>query len=609
MQKNFSSPCTGCTSGEIPSREQSDKSHQWKLSDIFASKTDWEHARQTIKERLPELQSFQGTLANADKLLACLTLSDEIDQMLEAVFGYARMHQDTDTANTEYQAMTASVLPLLDEVSSAASFIQPELLSLPEKTVQSLPTAPPGLKKYTFMLQEILRQKQHILSPAEENFLAQTGEIRQTAVNTYTIMTNADLKFPDTLAEDDTRQPLAESRYTRYSRSRNRAVRQDAFHNLFTTYASFRNTFASLYNASMKSSQFIARSRHYDSMLAMALDAGNIPLSVYDTTITATHKALPLLHRYMTLKKRLLKLDDLHMYDLYVPVIETPEHNYPYEECLQLLRTALQPLGDTYRKDMFTGIRSGWIDLYENKGKRSGAYSWGIYGIHPFILTSYNGQYNAVSTIAHELGHSMHSFYSSHAQDYVNADYTIFCAEVASTTNENLLLEHMLKNSAPTEHLYFINQYLEQIRTTVYRQVLFAEFEKCTHAMLEQGTAITADALENLWLDLNRTYYGPDLILDEEIRAEWSRIPHFYRPFYVYQYATGYAAAVTLSQNLRTNGKTAQTAYLNYLASGGSDYSIPLLQRAGVDMTSSQPLETTFARFAACLDELDTATR
>lgn len=594
----------------IPARNEIPKEKQWNISDIFACKADWETARKELLSALEQTKAYQGKLHDPAILLDCLTLSDEIDIKLGKAFAYARLQQDTDTAHTEYQEMVSSLLPVLDDASAAAAFIEPELLSLPEKELQSMPDALPGLKKYAFTFEKLQHKRKHILSAEQEAFLASTGEIRQAAQNTYTTMTNADLKFPDTLSESGTLEPLSESRYPKFSRSRNRNVREDAFHKLFSSYLSFRNTFASLYSSSVKSSQFISKARNYASMQEAALDANNIPTSVYDITIETTHAHLDLLQRYMNLKKRLLELDELHMYDLYVSVVPKLQKTFPYEEGLQLIRAALAPLGENYLHDMFQGIGHGWIDPCENKGKRSGAYSWGVYGVHPFILTSYNEQYDAVSTVAHELGHSMHSFYSMQKQEFVNSDYTIFCAEVASITNENLLLEYMLKNaSTKEERLYFINQYLEQIRTTVYRQVLFAEFEKATHQMVEEGSVLTADALEKLWLTLNRQYYGSDIVLDDELKAEWSRIPHFYRPFYVYQYATGYAAAMTLSQRLLTQGETARKAYLDYLASGGSDYSIRLLQKAGVDMTTNLPLTVTFQKFAACLDELEALTK
>ena len=594
----------------IPARNEIPKEKQWDVSDIFACKADWETARKELPSVLEQAKAYQGKLHDPAILLDCLTLADKIRIEICKVYNYARLQEDTDTTNTEYQEMTASVNPLLDQVEEKLSFISPELLSMSAKELQALPDALPGLKKYAFFLEKLQLAKKHILSAEQEAFLASTGEICQTSENAYMTMTNADLKFPDTLSENGTLEPLSQSRYPKLCRSKNRKVREDAYHKFFSTYLGFHNTFASLYSSSIKSSQFICKARHYDSMQEAALEPNNIPLSVYDITVKTTHAHLPLLQRYMELKKRLLKLDELHVYDLSVSAVPELQRTFPYEEGLKLIRAALAPLGENYLQDMSYGISHKWIDFCENKGKRSGAYSCDIYDVHPFILTSYNDLYDAVSAVAHELGHAMHSFYSSQKQDFINSIYAIFCAEVASTTNENLLLEYMLKNaSTKEEHLYFINQYLEQIRTTVYRQVLFAEFEEITHKRIEEGKPLTADALEKIYLNLNQQYYGSSVVLDDEIKAEWSYIPHFYWPFYVYQYATGYAAAVTLSQRLLTQGEPARKAYLDYLASGCSDYPINLLKKAGVDMTTNVPLTVTFQKFAACLDELEALTK
>jgi oligoendopeptidase F len=590
---------------KLTRREDIPAAAKWHLSDIYADRNAWLTARDSIAGLLESISAYRGRLVAPQALLDCLTKVDHMEITLSAVFAYARLQADTDTADQDYQADTASCLPLLDQASAAVAFIEPELLALPAEKLAHMADELPGLANYRFRFADLLRSKAHVLSPDEEAFLARTGELRSAARNTYTVMANADLKFPDTLGEDGQLTTLSESRYIRFSRSKDRKVRADAFQKLFQTYLGFRNTFASLYSSSVKSSQFITTMRHYPSMLEAALDGGNIPVSVYDTTIDVTHEYLPELHRYMILKKKLLGVNELHMYDLYVPVVDKPATTYDYDQARSLIREALQPLGNTYIHDLFTGLDGGWVDRLENEGKRSGAYSWGVYGVHPFVLMSWQDTYNSVSTLAHEMGHSMHSFYSSQNQAYTNAEYTIFCAEVASTTNENLLLEYMLKHAAPQERLYYINLYLEQIRTTVFRQVLFAEFEKLTHAAVEQNEALTADKLESIWMDLNRRYYGDGVILDDELRAEWSRIPHFYRPFYVYQYATGYAAAMTLSHKLRTEGAKAQAAYCGFLASGGSDYSIQLLKGAGVDMTSREPFTITFQKFSQCLDELE----
>lgn len=590
---------------KLPRREDIPKTAQWHLADIFATRTDWIAARDAIPAQLEKIAQFRGKLTEPQLLLDCLTQADTMEITLHAVFAYARMTADTDTANQQYQADVASCLPLLDQASAACAFIEPELLALPENALRTLADQLPGLAKYRFRFDDLLRSKAHVLTAQQEAFLARTGELRAAARNAYTVMVNADLKFPDTRGEDGKPATLSESRYMQFIRSKDRQVRADAFQKLFAAYLSFRNTFASLYSSSVKASQFLSTARHYPSMLAAALDGGNIPTSVYAQTIAVTHEFLPELHRYMSLKKKLLGVDALHMYDLYVPVVEKPKTVYTFEQARELLNHALAPLGENYRTDLFAGLDGGWVDRLENEGKRSGAYSWGVYGVHPFILMSWHDTYEAVSTLAHELGHSMHSFYSSRHQDYANSEYTIFCAEVASTTNENLLLEYMLAHAGETDRLYYLNLYLEQIRTTVFRQVLFAEFEKLAHEAVENGEALTADKLEGIWMELNHQYYGDEVVLDDVLRAEWSRIPHFYRPFYVYQYATGYAAAMTLSHKLRTGGDAARQAYLKFLCSGGSDYSIRLLQNAGVDMTTREPFAITFQKFRSCLDQLE----
>jgi len=590
----------------VPLRKEIDPKYKWHLADIYKNKSVWEEACVTLKKELPLLDTFKGKLQDNVSLAGCLALRDHINQTISLIFSYARMHHDSDANNTQYQSMTAQAMTLLNETAAALSFIEPELLALQKKELRTACSTISSLRKYSFFLENLLRQQDHVLSPLEENFLAKTGEIRQAPVEIFSIMTNADLTFPDTLVADGTKQSLTESRYNQFIRSKNRNVRKEAFHNLFSTYASFRNTFAATYSSSVKSTLFTAKARKYPSMIASALDTSNIPIAVYDTVIAATHNQINLLHRYVALKQRMLAIKDIHMYDLYVPVAPELTREFTYDTALVLLRDALQPLGKQYEEDLFHGIKSGWIDLLESKGKRNGAYSWGIYDIHPFVLLNYDNHYSSVSTLAHELGHAMHSYYSNKTQEYINSDYTIFCAEVASTTNENLLLEHMLKTvKNKQERFFFINQYLEQIRTTVYRQVLFAEFEKTIHEKAEQGIALTADFLENLWIELNKFYYGDKIIIDDELRIEWARIPHFYRPFYVYQYATGYAAAMTLASKLLQKENHAQEDYLTYLKSGGSDYSISLLTKAGVDMTTSLPLEMTFKKFATCLDELE----
>lgn len=590
----------------VATRDKIEAKFKWSLHDIYPTDQAFQAAYEKLKEQILQFEPFKGKLNNANDLLQCFRLRDEIDINLSSLFAYARMNRDTDAASAAYQAMTAQITTLLSDAASAQAFIEPELLALPAETLLRLIESNPQLSTYSFYIKNMLRQKNHILSPLEEELFAKTSELRQSAMNIFTIFTNADLKFPETLNESGQKTLLTEGRYNQLIRSTNREVRHDAFKNLFNTYSSFRNTLATTYSANVNSTMFQAKTRKYQSTLEAALDNNNIPSSVYTNVIDTIHKNFDQMHRYVALKKKVLQLDKIHMYDLYTPIVPELKTVFPYEDGLSLVIDSLQPLGQTYIKDLLNGVNNGWIDIYENQGKRNGAYSWGVYGLHPFVLLNYDDSYNAVSTLAHELGHAMHSFYSSQKQDYINSEYTIFCAEVASTTNENLLLDHMLNIvKEPEKRIYFINQYLEQVRTTVYRQSLFAEFEKIAHANAESGKALTADALETIWLALNRAYYGNDILIDPELKIEWARIPHFYRPFYVYQYATGYAAATTLAEQLQTEGPNAQKRYLQYLQSGGSDYSINLLRQAGVDMTTAKPLEITLEKFAKRLDELE----
>ncbi|SEJ25564.1 oligoendopeptidase F [Propionispira arboris] len=590
----------------VATRDKIEAKFKWSLHDIYPNDQAFQADYEKLKEQILHFEVFKGKLNNANDLLQCFRLRDEVDIKLSSLFAYARMNRDTDATNAAYQAMTAQITTLLSDDASAQAFIEPELLALPAETLLTLIESKPELSAYSFYIKNMLRQKSHILSPIEEELLAKTSELRQAAMNIFTIFTNADLKFPETITESGQKAPLTEGRYNQLIRSTNREVRHDAFKNLFNTYSSFRNTLATTYSANINSTMFQAKTRKYQSTLEAALDNNNIPASVYTNVIDTIHKNFAQMHRYVALKKKVLQLDQIHMYDLYTPIVPELKTVFPYEDGLSLVIDSLQPLGQTYIKDLLNGVNNGWIDIYENQGKRNGAYSWGVYGLHPFVLLNYDDSYNAVSTLAHELGHAMHSFYSSQKQDYINSEYTIFCAEVASTTNENLLLDHMLHIvKEPEKRIYFINQYLEQVRTTVYRQALFAEFEKIAHAKAEIGEALTADALETIWTALNTAYYGNDIVIDPELKIEWARIPHFYRPFYVYQYATGYAAATTLAEQLQTEGPIAQKRYLQYLQSGGSDYSINLLRQAGVNMTTPKPLEITLEKFSKRLDELE----
>ncbi|WP_110952842.1 oligoendopeptidase F [Anaerosinus massiliensis] len=593
-------------SSKIPTRDEIDPKFKWNLSDIYENESAFETDYQKTKTLIKNIAAFKDNLKKTDCLLNCLKLRDELSLKASHLFAYARMHQDENAKNSLYQARTSKVESLLSEVSAATSFIEPELIALPEKYINSLFLQNTEFDCYKFYFEDLLRQKKHILSPIEEEILAKAGELLKIPTNIYSMLTNADMTFPEITVESGDKIQLSEGRYNALIRSTNRQTRTDAFHQLFNTYAKYRNTFSTTLTSNIKNTNFYAKTKKYNSSLEAALENDNVPICVYTNLIDTIHKTLHPLHKYVDLKKKFLQLDEIHMYDLYVPLAKALPDDIKYQEGLQLVLHSLKPLGENYVNTLSKGSGAGWIDLYENQGKRTGAYSWGVYGVHPFVLLNYDNKYGAVSTLAHELGHAMHSYYSNQSQNYINSAYTIFCAEVASTTNEILLLDYMLEHEAdPTKRIYFINQYLEQVRTTVYRQAMFAEFELITHKKIEKNEALTADLLEELWLTLNKKYYGNTIVIDDAIKIEWARIPHFYRPFYVYQYVTGYAAATTLAENLINEGSSAQRRYLKYLQSGGSDYSIHLLKAAGVDMSTSIPLKITLEKFNKRLKELE----
>lgn len=605
-------PCLSASqrraTGILPSRDEIAPESKWNLADIYASADAHAADCAALRDLLRQMEQYRGKLAQMEELVACLRLRDAIGIKCGTIFAYARMNRDADAQNAAYQKMTSEAESLLSEAAAASAFIEPELLAADRPALEAAFATVEALQPYRFYFEDLLRQNAHVLSPEEEKLLAKLGETLHSPANIYTILTSADLQFPRTRDENGEKIELSEGRYSALIQSADRKVRKSAFKKLFGTYAAYRNTFATTFGSLVKSATLRAEIRHYQSSLAAALDRGNIPPAVYTNLIETVHANLTPLHRYVEVKRKALDVSRLHMYDLYAPLGRRVRMQIPYKEGVELVSQALEPLGERYLRDLQTAVKSGWIDVYESRGKRSGAYSWGVYGVHPFLLLNYDGRYGAASTLAHELGHAMHSYYSNAAQPYSNASYTIFCAEVASTVNENLLLDHMLETEEnPHKRLFYLNQYLEQVRTTVYRQTLFAEFEMRAHALVESGQALTADTLEELWLALNRKYYGEAIALDDEIRVEWARIPHFYRPFYVYQYATGYSAATALARQLKEEGAPAQERYLRYLQSGGSAYSVELLKSAGVDMTTPAPVETTLQKFADRLVAFESA--
>ncbi len=592
-------------SGAIPKREDISVVSRWDLSTIYGSDEIWQGAFEDVSSKISYIQGFQGKLSQgADELLMCLSSIDEIGVELGKVFVYATMKSHQDVSDEASKSMADRAMALSVNVSTAMSFVIPEILGMDEETVWSFFEQEPGLELYRFHMEGILRRKPHVLSAREEEILAGMGEVAQAPENIFSMLTNGDMVFPNIKDESGKEVELSEERYYRLIRSKDRDVRKNAFEGIHRTYGSFKNTLAASYSASVKEDAFSSRIRRYGSSVEAALDENRIPVSVYDNLLSTVQKGLPLLHRYMALRKRALRVDKLHMYDLYVPVFDEPDVNIPWEEAKSTVKAGLAPLGESYVSLLSKGMEERWIDVYENQGKRKGAYSWGSYGTNPFVLLNYNGTLRDVFTLAHEMGHSLHSWYSHKNQPPVYGDYSIFVAEVASTTNEVLLMEHLL-NGREDERPFLLNYYLEQVRTTVFRQAMFAQFELETHRMVESQEPLTPQSLSSLWGKLNREYYGPEVVVDQDIEVEWARIPHFYSAFYVYQYATGYSAATVLADRILKGGDGAVRDYIGFLSGGSSMYPIDLLRSAGVDMESSHSLDSMLRMFGEKLDELE----
>jgi oligoendopeptidase F len=598
------------STGDIPSRSEIPDGFKWKLSDIYSGESDWESDFNRVKSLLPRLSAMKGELGkSASNLLSCLRLRDEISVTAEKIYVYAVMRSHEDTADPAAQNLAARAQAMVAEVSGDASFITPEIIEIPDEVLSDFTDpARPGTDfgEYRFMFREIVRNKAHILPRAEEELLARAGEMASVPESAFSMLTDADMRFGFIRGEDGREEELTEERYMKHISSRDRTVRVSAFTALYETYGKYNNTIGAAFNGMLKASRFFSNARKYGSDIERALDGANIPTAVYDNLIATVEANLGHLHRYMALRKKVLTLDDLHMYDIYNPLVENPYKDIPWEAAKKMAMEALRPLGDEYIARLARGLDAGWIDVYPNRGKRGGAYSWGAYGTHPYILLNYNGELSDVMTLVHELGHSMHSFYSRSVQPYPTSDYTIFCAEVASTTNEELTLDCLLRAANETKKkIYLLNQRLERIRATVYRQTMFASFERAVHARSQAGEDTTASGLGGMWLALNEKYFGPDVTVDGLISYEWSRIPHFYSPFYVYQYATGYSAAASLARRIISEGEPAVRRYVEFLSSGGSDYSIELLKRAGVDMSEPGPVIDALETFGATLEEME----
>ncbi len=593
--------------GNLPKRSEVDQRFTWAIEDLYASDELWQKEYEKIKEILPKVSEYQGRLTKSgDILLGFLHLSDEVNQLLERVYVYANQKYHEDTASPVYQDLSNKANALSVQVSAAFAFATPEILTIPEEMLVQFLHENEELRVYEFYLKDILRLKPHILSGELEVLLADAGEIANGAENIFSMFNNADIKFPEITDEKGETIRITHGRYGQLLESNDRRVRKEAFEGVYTTYSSLRNTLAAAFSANVKQEVFFAKARKYGSTLERVLDTANIPTQVYTNLIEAVHENIGLMHRYVTVRKKLLGLEDLHMYDLYAPLVGEFKMEVPFDEAKSIVAKGLAPLGEDYLRILNEGYHHRWIDVYENENKRSGAYSWGAYGTHPYVLLNYNETLNNVFTLAHEMGHAIHSYYSDKKQPYIYAGYKIFVAEVASTCNESLLIDYMLKTTQDKkERAYLINHFLEKFKGTLFRQAMFAEFEMITHKKVEAGESLTADELCKIYHDLNVTYFGDDIIIDPEIDMEWSRIPHFYNAFYVYQYATGYSAAIALSRRILNEGSPAVEDYINFLSGGSSEYPIELLKAAGVDMSTKEPVHQALQLFSELLDQME----
>jgi oligoendopeptidase F len=591
---------------KLKTRDEIQSTFKWKVDKMYTNSAAWEEDLKILKLKAPKMENFSGKLGKAEDLLSFLESNVEIERLLDKLLVYAHLRADEDTAKAEFQVLKNKIDSYGAEVSSVMAFFVPELLSLKDGDVDESIKRLPALKLYEFYLKDILEQKPHILSAEGEKLMASVSDCLNAPGNIFGMLTNADMTFPSIKDESGNEIELTEGNYSGFIKSKDRRVRKDAFEALFNTYNGFRNTLTTSLTSSIKNFIFNAKTRNYSSALESSLRPNNIPLEVYSNVVDTINNNLSSLHKYVSLKKKLLGLDEIHMYDLYVPMVDAGEDHIEYADAVKIVLDGISPLGKEYLDIFKEGISEGWVDVFENKGKRTGAYSWGCYDSMPYVLLNYNYKLNDVSTLAHEMGHSIHSYYSRKNQPYIYSQYELFCAEVASITNECLLIDYLIKNETDKKkRLFLINQQLEGIRTTVFRQCMFAEFEKITHENIEQGNPFSPEDLCKIYHDLNVKYFGPEMVVDEGIDMEWSRIPHFYNDFYVYQYTTGFAAANSFSKMIVDEGESAVERYKGFLKSGGSDYPINLLKKAGVDMSTPKPLEDTIRRFDELLEMLE----
>ncbi len=581
----------------------------WKLEDLYVSDEAWEAELATLEADKEEAASYAGKLgASAADLLGYLTRMEQVNAKVELLANYCMRKADQDTRNATYQAMSGKFMSTVVALGAACSFETPEIMAIDDETLNGFYAAEPGLERYRRYLTDARRLKEHTLSAAEEKLLAAAGEVTGAASDIFGNLNNADMTFPDIEDGEGNKRPLTQGTFIGYMMSEDRVLRKNAYEALYHSFRNFKNTSAALLNAQGKQLKFKADARKYASTLEAALNRTNVPTSVYLNLIEAVHQNMDKMHRYVRLRKKLLGLDELHFYDSYTNLIPGVDRKIPFAEAKQTVYDSLHPLGEKYRSIIKEGFENRWIDVYENAGKRGGAYSAGA-AVHPYVLLNYDGTLNSQFTLAHEMGHALHSYLSNATQNPIDADYVIFVAEVASTCNEALLMEHLLANTTDKkERAYLINHFLDQFKGTLYRQTMFAEFELIMGRHVAEGHTLTADLLCQEYKKLNELYYGPDMIVDDEIAMEWARIPHFYYNYYVFQYATGYSAAIALSRKILAEGEPAVADYLGFLSGGCSKSPIDLLKGAGVDMTSPEPVNAALKLFGELLDEMESLT-
>ena len=591
---------------KIPARANVPENDKWAIQDLFATDDDWRAALAKAKEFIPRITAFRGRLAESGAvLLSFFRLDDEISLAFDALVHYAQRRSDEDTRVAAYQEMVSQVTRFAVEIQSAAAFETPELLAISDEDMNRLYAEAPELELYRLNIDRIRRRREHVLSDKEEAILAAAGEMAASPDDIYSMLNDADLKFPDAVDKDGNKHPVTHGTFIPLMQSYDRVLRKSAFDSLYSVYSQFRNTSAATLSAQLKQLLFFANVRKYPSTLDAALDGNEVPTEIYRNLIDAVHRSFAPMYRYVALRKKLLGVDELHMYDLYVPVVDGVEMKFTFEEAKEIALKALAPLGEDYLNLLREGFANGWIDVYENEGKRSGAYSAGA-RVHPYVLLNFKGTLDDVFTLVHEMGHSIHSYLSNKTQPTAYQDYVIFVAEVASTCNEALLMEYLLSvTTDKKERAYLINHFLEQFRGTLYRQTMFAEFELAANEMTQRGEGTTAEALCAMYKKLNEQYFGPEMNVDEEISLEWARIPHFYYDYYVYQYATGYAAAIALSRRILRDGEAAVKDYLGFLSGGCSADPITLLRGAGVDMASPKPIEDATKLFDEMISEME----